>query len=60
METKETTTFNHVKGSEITGTWARDLEVDPNSRYDISVRLDKSLLLLKQELMVAPEQDKGV
>lgn len=40
---KNMATVQHIKGSDITGSWARDLDIKPDCAYNISVTIDQTL-----------------
>ena len=53
-------TIEHVKGSELTGAWARDLNIRPDRHYVVSVQLDSSSIPSKKGLSDALDRAAGI
>ncbi len=45
-------TVEHVKGSDITGSWVRNLDIKPDCRYKVSINLSVVTLNKKHFPMV--------
>ena len=60
MESKDMNTVEHVKGSDITGSWARNLDIKPDCRYKVSIKLDQAPPPSRDDLMKAIEQAQGI
>ena len=54
------TTVEHVKGSDITGSWARNLDIKPDCHYKVSIKLDQAPSPSREGLMQAIEQAQGI